>query len=186
MHDLKHERGAKEDNDLNVKDLQELVKRFKAAVKAKKGKDFPDDPLEQTLHTGNRGVQADDAGLQDLLAREREELFRQLRRPLSGVLDLRNLLEERILLRDVLEREAAVPQNRGQQVVEVMCDPAREKADGFHLLRLPELFFQATLFGQIDQRALNLLSLGTRHESVVAQEPDGASILPASLDLEVR
>ena len=47
MHDLKHERGAKEDNDLNVKDLQELVKRYKAAVKAKKGKDFPDDPMEQ-------------------------------------------------------------------------------------------------------------------------------------------
>jgi pyruvate, orthophosphate dikinase len=47
MHDLKHERGAKEDTDLNVKDLQELVKRFKAAVKAKKGKDFPDDPMEQ-------------------------------------------------------------------------------------------------------------------------------------------
>src|SRR5947209_3612906 len=35
MHDLKHERGVKEDNDLNVKDLQELVKRYKAAVKAK-------------------------------------------------------------------------------------------------------------------------------------------------------
>src|SRR5882724_2522449 len=47
MHDLKHERGVKEDTDLNVKDLQELVKRFKAAVKAKKGKDFPDDPMEQ-------------------------------------------------------------------------------------------------------------------------------------------
>src|SRR6202795_468909 len=36
MHDLKHERGVKEDTELNVKDLQELVKRFKAAVKAKK------------------------------------------------------------------------------------------------------------------------------------------------------
>src|SRR3954454_22719940 len=29
MHDLKHERGVKEDTDLTVKDLQELVKRFK-------------------------------------------------------------------------------------------------------------------------------------------------------------
>src|SRR5437660_11733150 len=40
MHDLKHERSVKEDTDLTVKDLQELVKRFKAAVKAKKGKEF--------------------------------------------------------------------------------------------------------------------------------------------------
>jgi pyruvate,orthophosphate dikinase len=47
MHDLKHERGVQLDTDLSVKDLQELVKRFKAAVKAKKGKDFPEDPMEQ-------------------------------------------------------------------------------------------------------------------------------------------
>jgi pyruvate, orthophosphate dikinase len=47
MHELKHEKGVKLDTDLSVKDLQELVKRFKAAVKAKKGKDFPEDPMEQ-------------------------------------------------------------------------------------------------------------------------------------------
>lgn len=47
MEELKHERGVKLDNELSVADLKELVKRFKAAVKQKKGKDFPDDPLEQ-------------------------------------------------------------------------------------------------------------------------------------------
>jgi pyruvate,orthophosphate dikinase len=47
MEELKHERKVKLDTELTVKDLQELVKRFKAAVKAKKGKDFPDDPMEQ-------------------------------------------------------------------------------------------------------------------------------------------
>jgi pyruvate,orthophosphate dikinase len=47
MEELKHERKVKLDTELTVKDLQELVKRFKAAVKAKKGKEFPDDPLEQ-------------------------------------------------------------------------------------------------------------------------------------------
>ncbi len=47
MEELKHERGVKLDTELTVKDLQELVKRFKAAVKEKKGKEFPDDPLEQ-------------------------------------------------------------------------------------------------------------------------------------------
>src|SRR4051794_12200798 len=46
LHDLKHERGVKLDTDLTVKDLQELVRRFKKAVKDKKGKDFPDDPME--------------------------------------------------------------------------------------------------------------------------------------------
>jgi pyruvate,orthophosphate dikinase len=47
MHDLKHERGVSEDTQLTVKDLQELVKRFKKAVKDRKGKEFPDDPMEQ-------------------------------------------------------------------------------------------------------------------------------------------
>jgi pyruvate,orthophosphate dikinase len=47
MEELKHERGVKLDTELTVKDLQELVKRFKKAVKDKKGKDFPEDPLEQ-------------------------------------------------------------------------------------------------------------------------------------------
>jgi pyruvate,orthophosphate dikinase len=47
MEVLKHERGVKLDTELTVKDLQELVKRFKKAVKEKKGRDFPEDPLEQ-------------------------------------------------------------------------------------------------------------------------------------------
>jgi pyruvate,orthophosphate dikinase len=47
LEELKHERGVRLDTELTVKDLQELVKRFKAAVKAKKGREFPDDPLEQ-------------------------------------------------------------------------------------------------------------------------------------------
>src|SRR5436309_12009921 len=44
MEELKHERKVHLDTELTVKDLQELVKRFKAAVKAKKGREFPDDP----------------------------------------------------------------------------------------------------------------------------------------------
>src|SRR5437667_281031 len=47
MEELKHERGVKLDTELSVKDLQDLVKRFKKAVKETKGKDFPEDPMEQ-------------------------------------------------------------------------------------------------------------------------------------------
>jgi pyruvate,orthophosphate dikinase len=47
LEELKHEKGVKLDTELTVPDLKELVKRFKAAVKQRKGKDFPDDPLEQ-------------------------------------------------------------------------------------------------------------------------------------------
>ncbi|MFO0841901.1 MAG: pyruvate, phosphate dikinase [Gemmataceae bacterium] len=47
MHDLKEEVKVHEDTKLTVAHLKELVKRFKAAVKQKKGKDFPEDPMEQ-------------------------------------------------------------------------------------------------------------------------------------------
>ena len=45
--EVKEIRGVKLDKDLNVEELKELVKRFKAAIKAQTGKDFPDDPMEQ-------------------------------------------------------------------------------------------------------------------------------------------
>ena len=45
--EVKEIRSVKLDKDLNVEELKELVKRFKAAIKAQTGKDFPDDPMEQ-------------------------------------------------------------------------------------------------------------------------------------------
>jgi pyruvate,orthophosphate dikinase len=47
LEELKHERKVHLDTELTVKDLQELVKRFKKVVKERKGADFPDDPMEQ-------------------------------------------------------------------------------------------------------------------------------------------
>jgi pyruvate,orthophosphate dikinase len=47
LEDLKHHKGIEKDTDLKVGDLQELVKRFKAAVKERTGGEFPDDPMEQ-------------------------------------------------------------------------------------------------------------------------------------------
>src|SRR5215813_3840041 len=45
MEELKHERGVHLDTELDVPALKELVKRFKAVVKAKKGKEFPEEPM---------------------------------------------------------------------------------------------------------------------------------------------
>jgi len=44
---LKEEKGIELDTQFTSEDLQELVKRFKAAVKKVTGKDFPTDPWEQ-------------------------------------------------------------------------------------------------------------------------------------------
>jgi len=45
--EMKEEKGVDLDTDLTTDDLKEMVHRFKAAVKAKTGKDFPTDPWEQ-------------------------------------------------------------------------------------------------------------------------------------------
>ena len=45
--EVKEAKGVKLDNELEVEDLKELVKRFKAAIKAQTGKEFPCDPMEQ-------------------------------------------------------------------------------------------------------------------------------------------
>ena len=47
MDTVKEEKGVKFDNELDVDDLKELVKRFKAAVKEYTGKDFPESAWEQ-------------------------------------------------------------------------------------------------------------------------------------------
>ena len=44
---VKAERGVKLDKDLNVDELKKLVQLFKEAIKARTGKDFPNDPIEQ-------------------------------------------------------------------------------------------------------------------------------------------
>ncbi|MCD8287219.1 MAG: pyruvate, phosphate dikinase [Porphyromonadaceae bacterium] len=47
MDTVKKAKNVKNDTDLNVDDLKELVTRFKAAVKKRTGKDFPSSPWEQ-------------------------------------------------------------------------------------------------------------------------------------------
>lgn len=45
--DVKKAKGVQLDNELEVDDLKELVKRFKVAIVEQTGKDFPTDPMEQ-------------------------------------------------------------------------------------------------------------------------------------------
>jgi pyruvate,orthophosphate dikinase len=47
LEEVKHKKGVKNDTDLNVEDLKDLVKKFKSAVKAKTGHDFPESSYEQ-------------------------------------------------------------------------------------------------------------------------------------------
>ncbi|MCB5269982.1 MAG: pyruvate, phosphate dikinase [Candidatus Cloacimonadaceae bacterium] len=47
IHNMKHEKGVKNDVDLSADDLKQLVQLFKKAVKDNTGHDFPNDPWDQ-------------------------------------------------------------------------------------------------------------------------------------------
>ena len=47
LEEVKHEKGVINDNELSVDALKELVAKFKAAVKTKTGRDFPESSYEQ-------------------------------------------------------------------------------------------------------------------------------------------
>jgi pyruvate, orthophosphate dikinase len=47
LEEMKEAKGVHNDNELDVEDMKELVAKFKAAVKAKTGHDFPVDPWDQ-------------------------------------------------------------------------------------------------------------------------------------------
>jgi len=48
---LKEEKGVKEDIDLGLEDMKELVARFKAYYKEQKGTDFPAEPMDQLMES---------------------------------------------------------------------------------------------------------------------------------------
>ena len=81
----------------------------------------------------------EDRGLQDLLPAEGQELPRQIRRALAGAQDLRQVVAHRVPRLETGAEHLAVAEDDRQEIVEVVRDPARELADGLHLLSLAEL-----------------------------------------------
>ena len=65
------------------------------------------------------------------------------------VLDLLEELPPRIVRPEIRQQQRAVSLNRGQQVIEVVRDPARELPDRFHLLGLLKLRLDAPLLGHV-------------------------------------
>ena len=92
----------------------------------------PDDGLEVAHHV----VQAQDLGLEHLLAAEGEQLSRQRGRSVRALLDQLDVGAARMLTADALEHELRAAGDHGQEVVEVVGDASGEPADRLHLLRL--------------------------------------------------
>ena len=85
---------------------------------------FSQQPCEHLLGAGHDRIDVEDARLEDLLATEREQLPGQRTRPHGGLADLLDVLPVRRVRGPVFEQQIAVAENHGEQVVEVVRDPA--------------------------------------------------------------
>ena len=111
-----------------------------------------DQPAEHLLHPGDALVQVQHLRLEHLLAAEREELPRQVRRALRRRPDLLDVGAKGLVGLEVAADQLRVAQDDGQQVVEVVRDAAGEPADGLHLLRLAELLLQSLSLGEVERQ----------------------------------
>ena len=104
------------------------------------------DPLVQQsskhlFEIGDDGIQIERSRLQDLPTAEREQLIGQRRRSRRRRADLGHLIDRPPIEPRRVGKEIGVADDHGQQVVEVVGDPAGQPADGLHLLALPALLF---------------------------------------------
>ena len=101
-----------------------------------------DDAAQQPLDAGNTLVEIDFHRLHYVLSTEDEQLPGQRPRDAGGTLDFSDVLARRAVGRQIVADQCRVPDDGGQQSVEVVGDSACESPNGFHFLGLPELIFE--------------------------------------------
>ncbi len=95
--------------------------------------------------------------MQDLLAAERQELPRELRRATAGRLNATEVFAERRILGQLAKRELREAVDHGQHVVEVVREAGGQAADALHLLRLSRLLFRRLPIGHVTGHANDAL-----------------------------
>src|SRR6266567_4497073 len=108
-----------------------------------------DEPAQHPLQISDNGVEVEDLRLEHLLPTEDEELPSQPGGSFGGFFDFLNVEARAGIHAAILEQEPAGTENRGQQVIEVVRDPASQSPHRFHLLRLAVLDFETTHLCQI-------------------------------------
>ena len=142
-----------------------------------------DQALQHPGHLEDDHVQVDQLGAKLLPPAEGEQLPRQAGRAGRRALDLDQLRPNTVGV-GVGERELRVPRDRGQQVVEVVCDSTREPPDRVELLRLTQILLEPCalgigldLRGDVDHHAAQQLDLAVDDldPDEIAQ-PDGVAV----------
>src|SRR6185503_12197567 len=106
-----------------------------------------DEAAEEFLDVLDDVVEVEDAGHEDLLAAEGEQLPGEGGGAVPGLEDLGDLAAGGVAVVEAGDHELGVADDDEQEVVEVVGDAAGEAADGLHLLGLAELLLEAAAGG---------------------------------------
>src|SRR5438309_2056624 len=133
---------------------------------------------QHLVRVGDDVVQVEDPRLDGLAAAEGQQLPREVAGGLRGATDLVEILAMGAVGGKVEKDQIRVPENRRQDVVEIVGDPAGQRAKGVHLLRLPQLLLELFALGDVHQGALDDLFAGfTRDQGHVREHPYLAAVL---------
>ncbi|WP_242664231.1 hypothetical protein [Chlorobium sp. N1] len=144
-------------------------------------------PAQELLEPPDGGIEVEHMKIESLAAAEDEKLADKVAGPDSGAMDCADILETLVIGTELVVEDLGIPENRRQEIVEVVGHPAGKPADGLHLLRLgkrllqpPAFLFQALPLGGVvheDQGALpsfmaewNGRDVGAEKRSVAADE----------------
>ena len=105
---------------------------------------FADDALQHVLQPAHDGGEIDQLGTSIARRRLKASSCRVSAAPRSAALPISMASSSRRIVRLQQRRDhVAAPENRGEHVVEVVRDAARQEPDGLHLLRLPAAALRA-------------------------------------------
>ncbi len=123
---------------------------------------FADQPPQHAFGVADQIVQRKHAGMLHLLAAESQQLLGERGGAFAGLANLDDVLAQRIGGGNFAFQHAAVAQNHGEQIVEVVRDAAGQAAHCFHLLRLPKLLLQPLALGDVGEHAETRRRIGRR------------------------
>ena len=108
-----------------------------------------DQTAQQITEFAERLRNIDNLRLHLLLAGKREQLAHQIGRAVGVLLDLHNVSERRVSGAVALQQQITEANHRGQQIIEIMGNPAGKLTHRLHLLSLRELDLEILLLRRI-------------------------------------
>ena len=102
----------------------------------------------------DRSVQIEQARLDLLLPAERQQLTCDGSGPLGGAPDFFDVGVSRMRRCKLTECELGVSGDRGERIVEIVCDTASQLTQRLHLLTVPQLFLEFQRCGGVGREVV--------------------------------